>query len=60
VTLCEEAPTHLARQELEALRRALPAARGLPLLESLALERSEPVVLDYLDDLRLRVQVSSA
>jgi hypothetical protein len=49
--VCDDAP-------LEALRSTIPAARGLPLLR--ALSRREPghCVLEYLDDLRLRVDVA--
>lgn len=42
---------------LEALRRAIPAARGLPLLHLLAQRRSGSVVLEYLDDTRITVAV---
>ena len=45
--------------DLEALRRGIPSARGLPLLRSLARGRSESVVLDYLDPLRLAVMVEA-
>jgi hypothetical protein len=42
---------------LEHLRTGIPAARGLPLLRAIAMQRSEQVVLEYLDDLRLAVDV---
>jgi len=42
---------------LERLRREIPAARALPLLELLASERAGTATLDYLDTLRLRVDV---
>jgi hypothetical protein len=46
---------------LEALRKTIPAARGLPLLAALASGRAaEAVTLEYLDDLALRVEVSHA
>jgi hypothetical protein len=45
--------------DLEALRRQIPAARGLPLLEHLARGESGPVALDYLDGQRLRVEVAT-
>ena len=45
----------LAEPPLEALRIGYPAARGLPLLRSLARRQSAPTVLDYLDHLRLAV-----
>jgi hypothetical protein len=42
---------------LETLRLAIPAARGLPLLQLIAKAQAGSVVLDYLDDLRLLVEV---
>lgn len=42
---------------LENLRTTLPSMRGLPLLQMLACKQSGRVVLDYLDDLRLAVEV---
>jgi len=47
-----------AEPGLESLRRAIPAAAALPLLVALAQQRPQPqVVLDYLDRMRLRVDV---
>lgn len=43
---------------LEALRLAIPAARGLPLLQAIALQKNSRVVLDYLDNTRLAIEVS--
>jgi hypothetical protein len=42
---------------LETLRIAIPSARGLPLLQLIAKGQTNSVVLDYLDDLRLMVEV---
>ena len=53
------APTRLEDPALESLRRAIPAARALPLLALLARGESGEVILDYLDDMRLRVQVDA-
>lgn len=52
-------PTAMDDPALEALRESIPAARSLPLLARLATpsERSD-CVLDYLDDLALRVHVA--
>jgi hypothetical protein len=47
----------MANAELESLRRSIPAARSLPLLERLAMGRSGTVVLDYLERARLAVEV---
>lgn len=43
---------------LEALRMAIPAARGLPLLQAIAQQKDRRVVLDYLDNTRLAIEVS--
>lgn len=48
----------LADAALEALRASIPAARSLPLLSQLARRTSGRVVIDYLDGVRLAVQVS--
>ncbi|MBK7984027.1 MAG: beta-ketoacyl synthase chain length factor [Candidatus Competibacteraceae bacterium] len=47
----------LADGELERLRLANPAARGLPLLRRLARDRSGAVALPYLPDTRLELDV---
>jgi Beta-ketoacyl synthase, N-terminal domain len=57
VGLTDAPSTLLALPPLEAIRRSNPAARALPLLEALATRRSASVVLDYLEDVRLGVQV---
>jgi hypothetical protein len=57
LTLSQETASSLARPELEALRLSCPAARGLPLLEHLAQSRSGRVILDYLDSVRLAVEI---
>ncbi|CAH0447754.1 hypothetical protein LMG10661_03827 [Ralstonia syzygii subsp. syzygii] len=49
--------TALASPELERLRAGNPAARVLPLLEALAARRAASVVLDYLPDTRLHVDI---
>jgi hypothetical protein len=51
--------TSLRVPELEALRRGNPAARALPLIEALARRHGAKVVLDYLDDLSLEVDVTA-
>lgn len=47
----------LADAELETLRRTIPSARGLPLLQPLARGEAGSVVLDYLAPLSLTVVV---
>ena len=44
---------------LEALRIAIPAARGLPLLQAIAQQKNQRVILDYLDNTRLAVEVTA-
>jgi beta-ketoacyl synthase-like protein len=58
LTLTAEPATEFAEPGLEVLRRGVPAARCLPLLAPLARRESGRVVLDYLDDLRLAVDVA--
>ena len=50
-------PTHCGTAELDSLRRSIPAARGLPLLEALARDESCTLVLDG-DGLPLAVRVA--
>jgi Beta-ketoacyl synthase, N-terminal domain len=58
VALTDACATTLASPVFEALRRNNPAARALPLIEAIATRRSMSVVLDYLDDLRLEVNIA--
>jgi hypothetical protein len=55
--LTEEAGNNMMDPQLEALRRAIPAARSLPLLRLLAMRSRGRVILDYLDVARLAVQL---
>ena len=57
VEFTHEPAAHLTDAVLERLRASIPAARALPLLQSFARGTRGPVVLDYLDDLALRVEV---
>jgi hypothetical protein len=57
-TLTDAAAGQMSDSQLEAMRRSIPAARSLPLLAKLARRESGRVVLDYLDNLRLAVEVS--
>lgn len=47
----------LADNAFEQLRQSIPAARGLPLLHSVAVHGRGDIVLDYLENLQLVVQV---
>lgn len=60
LSLCHDPASTLADADLEALRTRIPTARSLPLLRSLALGRSDTVVVDYLDSLHLQIGVSHA
>lgn len=51
------AAERLADDALEQVRKSIPAARCLPLLRSVAMQSSGVVVLDYLEELQLAVQV---
>jgi hypothetical protein len=53
----DETPTSSADAALENLRRQTSSARGLTLLEALASGKSNRIVLDYLDPLRLRIDI---
>lgn len=57
VALTDAPATTLAHAELESLRCGNPAARALPLLEALANQRAARVVLDYLPNTRLQVDI---
>ena len=57
VELCRQPATRLDCPELETLRGAIPAARGLPLLQSMARSYNGTVILDYLDTARLAVEL---
>ena len=53
-----KAASRLDDSKLEQVRKSIPAARCLPLLRSIATQSSGEVVLDYLHDLQLAVQVA--
>lgn len=58
VELTDAAAYTLEDSALENLRAGIPAARGLPLLRTLALRNEETVVLDYFDSCRLLVRIT--
>ena len=58
LSLVTAAPTQLADAALEALRRAIPTARALPLLGLLARAEAGTAVLEYLDGPNLAVEVA--
>ena len=56
--LTDTPATVLAVQDFEQMRRSNPAARALPLLEALAKQRPVSVVLDYLQDVQLQLDIT--
>jgi hypothetical protein len=58
VGLTDTSTDRLDDAALESLRKAIPAARGLPLLCSIARRQNRQVVLDYLDSSRLAVAIT--
>jgi hypothetical protein len=60
MALGRAAADRCARPELETLRTSAPAARGLPLLERIALSRTGRVNIEYLDDHALTLEVLAA
>jgi len=57
VDFTHAAPSRIPDHALERLRRAIPAARSLPLLVALARGESAQPVLEYLVDLALQVNI---
>lgn len=57
VSLVDADADMLAEPELEALRRSIPCARGLPLLQAVASGHAGTVVLDYLAPLSLAIMI---
>ncbi|HEY5102774.1 MAG TPA: beta-ketoacyl synthase chain length factor [Steroidobacteraceae bacterium] len=55
--LSENSADRMREARLEALRVSIPAARSLPLLQILARRRAGSVTLDYLENLRLSIEV---
>jgi len=57
IEMVDAEPSRLADPALESMRRAIPAARSLPLLALLASGKPGRTVLEYLDGLALAVTV---
>jgi len=57
VELVEAVADPMNNPDLETLRRQIPSARGLPLLQALASGRAQRVVLEYLEPLSLAVTI---
>lgn len=58
LSFTETAANTLDNPTLDALRKSIPAARGLPLLAAIAQRQAQRVVLDYLEPSRLAVDIS--
>jgi hypothetical protein len=56
--LTDTPATVLAAPEFEQMRLGNPAARALPLLDALAAQRTASVVLDYLQDVQLELDIT--
>lgn len=59
LTFSDATATRMPQDDLERLRQRIPVARSLPLLALLAQGRSGSVVVEYLDTLRLGIEVCS-
>jgi hypothetical protein len=59
LTFSDSTSTRMSQEHLEHLRQSIPAARSLPLLALLAHGNCGSVVLDYLDALRVGIEVCS-
>jgi hypothetical protein len=59
LSVSSECATHMDDARLEALRAGIPAARCLPLLRQLALGEPGTIVVDYLEDQRLSIEVGT-
>jgi len=57
VALTDEAFDTMREPRLETLRASIPAARGLPLLETLALRKKARTIIEYLDVARAGVLI---
>ena len=57
LSLSRDAVDTMADAQLETLRRSVPTARALPLLQLLATEAPGRVVLDYLEPFNLAIEV---
>jgi hypothetical protein len=57
--LSPQQPSRLSQSALEALRLAIPAARGLPLLERVARGGTDVIALEYMDSARLAVEIAA-
>jgi hypothetical protein len=55
--LGDETPTPCSDEALDGLRHAIPAARGLPLLQSLTLGGPSSLVIEYLPGLALKAEL---
>lgn len=55
--LTEAAPDTLDDPQLEALRQAIPAATGLPLLQAIAKAQARSLALDYLRPMQFALEV---
>lgn len=57
VSLSDAPAVPLLDRDLEALRVAIPSARGLSLLEAIAVRRSGCCIVEYLEDLSIELEI---
>lgn len=58
IHLTDASADQIANTELEILRSSIPAARGLPLLQAIAMQQHTQVIIDYLDSTRLAIEIT--
>jgi hypothetical protein len=58
ISLTDIAANQMDQSALEVLRATIPAARGLPLLAAIAKRQATTIHLDYLEHLRISVEVT--
>ena len=57
ISLTDASAHQMNNAELEHLRTSIPAARGLPLLQGVAMQKTTQVILDYLGNTRIAVDI---
>lgn len=58
IALTSDPADRIADAALENLRTAIPAARSLPILRTIAAREPAKIVIDYLDSVRLAVEIT--
>ncbi len=58
IKLTDASADQIDDRGLESLRTAIPAARGLPLLQAIALKQHRQVIIDYLDNTHIAIETT--